>query len=576
MRELIYRKAYRESDWQVKGGRAPFFQVGRYSLLADFCLLLFLGGVIGGFYLYGEQFFSPYQEKGEVSLSYGNLPLYSVFTLWRGFLAYGVSLLIALLLGVWAAKDRVAEKIIVPLMDLGQSVPMLGFMPGLVLMMIALFPQRNCGLEIAAILLMSQNQVWNMGFGVYHAIRTVPEEKIECAKAYRLTSFQILRWVEIPFSTLSLVWNSIMSVAAGWFFLMINEAFQLGNRDFRLPGLGSYMSLAAEKGDLLAMGMALLAMVVLILLINKCFWDPLIVWSEKFRMEEVSGREGGESTILNLLKSSYLVAALLKLGKERGHKARPHRWGALAASRLFLLLLLGLVLFGLGAFVDLLRGVSLKEWLTLLKEGGFSLMRVAATLAISTLIALPIGISVGSSEKLRMKVQSIMQVAASFPATLFFPLLIFVIHPHTKISLEFLSLILMMMGSIWYILFNVIAGARALPADLKEVAETFQLRRRDRFWRLYLPGVFPYLITGMISAAGGAWNTSIVAEYISYQGGILTVPGLGSAISLAAQEGNIPLLTASVGVMMGIVTFINLTVWLRLYHYSEKWYAFNY
>ncbi len=552
----------------------PTFK-GRWADLFIFILLTFLGF---GFFVYAKQFTAPLQTKVVIDLSLTHLPKYAFFSLSRVCLAYIVSFVFSLVWGYWSAKDHRAEKILIPLLDVFQSIPILGFMPGLVLALVAFFPVTNEGLELAAILMIFTSQAWNMAFGVYHSIRTIPQEQVQCATFYRFTGFQRFRWLELPCSAISLIWNSIMSVAGGWFFLMLSEAFRLGNKDFRLPGLGSYMSVAADQGNISAMCYAIATMILLIILLDQLVWRPLIVWSQKFRFESISSTSPAESWFLNVLKSSFLISKVHTFFRSFKMQLKiPEFKEALALwiSRVglfFLLLLLGTACFHLAYQ---LKGVTFDQWVLLFQRLGLTFGRVMLCLIISTLIAVPLGLMIGLSKTLSSKLEPILQVAASFPGSLLFPALLW-FFSLIKISLGFGSVILMLAGTGWYVLFNVIAGVNAIPSDLKEVAKSFHYSRLQRFRWLHVPGIFPYLMTGIVTASGGAWNVSIVAEYISYKGQVRMTPGIGSSINLAAQEGDIPLLIASVLVMVFVVALWNYQVWLRLYHYSEKRFSLNY
>ena len=551
----------------------------------DFFLIALAFLFLVGFFSYFHRFFGVYQEAVEIDLSVWRLPQYVFFSFSRGFFAFAVSFFFSLVFGFWAAKDRVAEKFLVPLLDILQSIPVLGFLPGVVLLFIGFSHRSNAGLEMAAILLIFTGQVWNMIFSVYHAIRTVPAEKNECARVYGFTAWQRFRWIELPFSSPGLIWNSILSVAGGWFFLMVAEAFALKGRDFRLPGLGAYMSVASSQGDTLAMIFAIVAMVGLIFCLNQLFWNPLVVWSKKFRIEETSSPQIKTSWFLNGLKNSLLIARLRSFScsltnflQNRKAKTAPWKadfgkWGSIA-SRVLLagfIFCVGVAVFSTGA---LLRGVEGSQWLYFGKLFSLTFCRVYFCVLISVFVMLPLGLAIGLSNKWTQRLQPLIQVGASFPASLLFPLAIFVFQ-WLHIPLGIGSLVLMLLGTQWYVLFNVIAGARAMPSDLREVAASFRYNRIQRFVWLYLPAVFPYLITGILSAAGGAWNTSIVAEYVDYNNQIFTVPGIGSSISIAAQNNDYAGLAASIVVMMSGVAFINYLVWLRLYHYSEQRFALN-
>ncbi len=550
----------------------------------DLFLIFLAVCMAAGLFSYWHQLVSPLRDQVEIDLSIWRLPQYTFFSMSRGLSAYVLSLIFSLLCGFWTAKDKIAEKFLIPLLDVLQSIPFLGFLPGIVLLFIAIFKHNNIGLEMAAILLMFTSQVWNMTFGVYHSVRTVPAEKNECATAYGFSYFQRFRWVELPFAMLSLIWNSIMSVAGGWFFLMINEAFKLGDRDFRLPGLGSYMSVATAKGDIPAMIYAILAMIVLILFLDQLLWRPLIAWSQKIRIEETAPVVQAESWFLNLLKNSYFVHFLQTQGKRfvnwrqdrSAHKQKNTNLGSLflILSRASLIILFALLAWAALSIFRLLKDVQLEQWLHLGVLLLYTLARVFACVLVSVAIMLPLGLAIGLSEKWNRVLQPALQVFASFPATLLFPILIY-IFIRLGITLEIGSLVLMLMGTQWYVLFNVMAGAKAIPSDLKEVAVSFRYNRMERFLWLELPAIFPYLITGILSASGGAWNASIVAEYATYKNQVLTIPGIGSSISLAAQNNDYPLLAASILVMSAVVVIINYQVWLKLYHYSEKRFALN-
>ncbi len=555
------------------------------GLWADFFLIGLGACLFVGFTSYWVQFFGPLREKVDIQLSPIHLPLYTFFSMSRGLLAYALALAFSLICGFWAAKDRVAEKILIPILDIFQSIPILGFLPGVVLLLIGIFKHTDVGLELAAILLMFTSQVWNMTFAVYHSIRTVPLEKIECANAFGLNNWQKIKWIEVPGSMFSLIWNSIMSMAGGWFFLMVNEAFRLGDRDFRIPGLGSYMSVAAARGDVPSMIYAVIAMIGLIVFLDQLLWRPLIVWSQKFRMEETSSSVTTESWVLNLMKRSYIVAFFQKLfarwkeflqnqkSKHPGERNRKN-FIAVCVSRIVLVILLGLMLTALYFVYVLIQEIPLEKWIYLGRMVLLTFTRVLICLAISICFGLPLGLWIGVSKKWSTLLLPILQTGASFPLTLLFPALIYLFHV-MGIPLGIGSVILMLLGTGWYILFNVMAGASAIPTDLKEVASSFHFNKKQRFFWLNLPAVFPFLITGIVSASGGAWNASIVAEYVTYRDKVVTTPGLGSAISIAAQNNDFPTLAAAVLVMALVVVLINYNVWLRLYHYSEKRFALN-
>jgi NitT/TauT family transport system permease protein len=493
--------------------------------------------------------------------------------------------------GYWAAKDRLAERVLLPLLDVLQSIPILGFMPGLVLALVALFPRTNTGLELAAVLMMFTGQVWNMTFSFHNSLRSVPQEFQEVGSSYRFNWWERLKWVELPFATTGLVWNSMMSMAGGWFFLMINEAFVLGDHDFRLPGLGSYMSVAVAHGDGRAMVWAVLAMIGMIVFLDQLLWRPAVVWAQRFRYEETAAAETESSWFLDWLRRSRLLRALggllprLRRGARGAGPPRPapapvapaparrSRLGRVASILAFTALI-GLLLFAGVRLVVLLGAVPLSRWLGLVGATLVTLLRVLVAVVAGTLWTLPAGLAIGLSPRLSRALQPVTQVAASFPAPMLFPAVLALLHL-LGVPLSVGSIVLMLLGTQWYILFNVVAGASAIPTDLREAATSYRLSRWQRFTSLYAPAVFPYLVTGWVTAAGGAWNASIVAEYVSFHGQVHTAWGVGSQISLAAQNADFPALAAGVLVLSTMVVIFNRLVWRRCYHLAEQRFSLN-
>jgi NitT/TauT family transport system permease protein len=545
----------------------------------DFALLAGLVGAIFGILsLAGE--WREFRPAVHIDLSPSALPAYVFYSLSRGLIAYVLSLAFTLAYGYWAAKDAIAQKILIPLLDILQSIPVLGFMPGVVISLVRLFPGSNIGLELASILMVFTGQAWNMTFSFFHSIRSVPKDQLEAATIYRFNWWQQLKWVELPFSMIGLVWNSMMSMAGGWFFLMITESFVLGAKDFRLPGIGSYMSVAVAQGDVRAMLWAIAAMILMIVTLDQLLWRPVVVWSQKFRVEEGASEHTESSWFYDFLRKSMLLEwigeklqqARVRTGFSRSArpaKAGPHTETSRIISLALFVLLVGGLTYGVWKLVVLLRGLSMSELLPLLEAGALTLGRVLISTAIGTLWTVPAGLAIGLSPKWSRVFQPLVQIAASFPAPMLFPIAIAVLKA-SGITLGWGSIVLMLLGTQWYILFNVIAGATAIPADLREAADSYRLNRWLRFRALYLPAVFPYLVTGWVTAAGGAWNASIVAEYFTFKNQVLTTRGLGAEISIAAERANFPLLAASVILMATIVVLFNRTVWRRLYAVAEE------
>lgn len=564
------------------GGAIATLHRARNLSPADFLVAVGIMGLLYGILSLASQWTASHEAAVQIDLSPWALPRYTFFSLSRGLIAYVISLVFTLIYGFWAAKDEVAARVLIPLLDILQSIPVLAFLPGLLLALDALFPRNNVGLELAAVLMIFTGQAWNMTFSFYHSVRAVPADQQDAATVYRFNWWQRLKWVELPFSTMGLVWNSMMSMAGGWFFLMITESYKLKDKDFRLPGVGSYMTVAVEEGRVDAMCWAMLAMVLMIVALDQLLWRPVVVWAQKFRVEEGGEQPIMSSWVLNWIRRSRLVAAAGRLiHRERSKSTlsrrlpkpsfdpapieQKGRWISLAV----FVILLATLAYGAWQLLFLLAQVPAAAWRETLLAAFATLARVLVSTAIGTLWALPAGLAIGLSPKLSRIAQPVVQVAASFPAPMLFPLAIAVLSM-AGVSLNFGSIVLMLLGTQWYILFNVIAGAMAIPADLRETARSYRLSLAERVKILYVPAVFPYLVTGWVTAAGGAWNASIVAEYVTFKGQVLETRGLGRQISEATLQENFPLLAASVLVMAVLVVTFNRTVWRRLYHVAEQ------
>ena len=563
-----------------------FEQLGRARRIpwVDLLLVVGLAGLLFTFIDLGREWTGVHRPSIAIDLSPSALPRYTMFSLIRGLLAYVLSLGFTLVYGYWAAKDRVAGRLLLPLLDILQSIPVLGFMPGLILALVALFPHSNVGLELAAVIMIFTGQAWNMTFSLVHSLRSVPSDFREAATVYRFNWWQRLRKVELPFASIGLVWNSMMSMAGGWFFLMINESFQLGQRDFRLPGIGSYMSVAVEQGRGSAMVLAIVAMTTMIVVLDQLLWRPVVVWAQKFRVEEGGEQVLMTSWFLNWFRASRLIRALRWQARRirRRFTRQPVAVAESAApvpqvaersagrlSFLALGILLAVLAWGGVKLVHLLHQVPARVWGASIAAGFITLGRVLISTLIGTVWALPAGIAIGLSNRLSRVLQPVVQIAAAFPAPMLFPLVIAVLQ-WAGVSLGWGSILLMLLGTQWYILFNVIAGATAIPADLKEAARSYRLSGWHRFRTLYFPSVFPYLVTGWVTAAGGAWNASIVAEFVTFKGQALRAPGLGAEISGAAARADFPHLAAAILVMSVLVVAFNRTVWRWCYRLAEE------
>jgi NitT/TauT family transport system permease protein len=505
--------------------------------------------------------------------------------------AYILSLIFSLCYGYAAAYNKRAERILLPVLDILQSIPILSFLPSFVLALIALFPHGRTGVEIASILLIFTSQAWNMTFAFYNALITIPRELREVAAMNRLSRWQRLRQLELPFATVGLVWNSMMSWAGGWFFLMESEMFTLRNRDFRLPGLGSYLQQAANVGSTGATIAGLLTLAILIVLLDQLIWRPVVAWSDKFKMELVAGERRPRSVVLILLRRSRLVAwltehvfgpllervdsALTRRAEVASAPAAPRRPGM--AATVVTVVAGGLVLLALERGVVLLEQVPRATWGLLPVAAGETTLRVFIALAVTTLWTVPAGVAIGMNTRLANTLQPVVQILASFPATALFPgIVVAMVGTGTGGSgLDVAAVVLMLLGTQWYVLFNVIAGAMSIPDDLKEASTLFGLGRWLRWRTLILPAIFPYLVTGLITAAGGAWNATIVAEYVTVRGSTLSVPGLGSLIAQATDHADYALLLAATATLSILVVAINRLFWRRLYHLAEFRFSLN-
>jgi NitT/TauT family transport system permease protein len=547
------------------------------SLLKDLPIILAGMALLYGLLSVTRYWAGPVNAQPAIRLDAAALPQYAMYSVARILMAYLLSLVVAVAYGYMAAHHAVAERIMIPLLDTLQSIPVLSFLPPVMVAMVALFPTSQVGLELGAILLIFTGQVWNMAFSMYSSLKNVPRDLLEAGAVYRLSRWQTFVQLELPYSAIGLIWNSMMSVAGGWFFLMACEMFTLGARDLRLPGLGSYLQTAANVGETGAIVRGVAAMVAVIVAMDQLIWRPLIAWSEKFKFEQVEGAQAPSSPILDWLQRSRLLAgvgrrtvapareAVLMRCARRGaaEAVRQHRLRSWAGWVVGIAALagMGFAVVKMVVEVTALSGAGLRS---ILWGAGATFLRVEATLALAGLWTVPVGIYIGLRPKLSAIAQPIAQVAASVPATALFPIVLLALI-RVGGGLGIGSMVLLLLGTQWYILFNVIAGATAIPSDLKEVAAVFRLGTVERWRRLFLPAVFPYLITGFVTASGGAWNASIVAEYFRFHGKTYSVTGLGAVISSATDRGDFPVLLGATLVMAAMVVTVNRLLWRRLY-----------
>jgi NitT/TauT family transport system permease protein len=555
------------------------FPQGAPSLLKDVPIFLAVFSVFYTFLAVARYWFTPVSSQTEIDLSPRALPAYAMFSVMRITIAYVISLVFSIVYGYVAAYNARAERVMIPLLDTLQSIPVLSFLPGVMLAMVALFPGRQLGIELGSILLIFSGQAWNMAFSFYSSLKSIPREMHEVAEVYRWSAWQKLVQMELPFAAIGLIWNSMISVAAAWFYLIACEMFVLRKQDFRIPGLGSYLQTAANAADTRAIFWGLAAMIGVIVAMDQLIWRPVIAWAEKFKFEQVGGAQVPHSPVLDLLRSSRVLPLMgrlfisparerlsLRFARETAQRREerrtesPARWVSYAIA-VAVSIGIAYAVVKMGWLAAL---VTRSELRSIFVGGGATFLRVEITLLIAALWTIPTGVAIGSNAKLSAAIQPIVQVVASVPATALFPIIILLL---TRIGggLAIGSILLMLLGTQWYILFNVIAGAMALPTDLKEVCGVFQFGRWERWRELILPGIFPYLITGLVTASGGAWNASILAEYFHLKGQTFSTTGLGAVVSDAADKGNYPVLLVATMLMALIVLAINRLVWRRLY-----------
>jgi NitT/TauT family transport system permease protein len=532
------------------------------------------------------------QHATTLDTSPSQLPYYAARSLLRMFIALFFSYAFSLSYAYVAARSRRWRRVLIPALDILQSVPVLGFLAVTVTFFVALFPGSELGLECASIFAVFTSQAWNITFSFYYSLISQPPEFDEASKLMGLSKWKRFWTIDVPGGGIGLVWNGMMSFGGSWFFLTASELITVagpGNTTHRytLPGVGSYVGVAELQGNLGHVGFGIATMIIIILVVNFFFWRPLVAYVEKFRVEQSEGSQKAKSLVLNALRRSNWPRAI---GRGRRAVARPvNRFmGAVTgvddqqlavhaarrrAADIAFFVVVGLVLiYGLASMLAYINSGAdgLAVFGTAFADGFFTFLRVAVVVIASTLIWVPVGVWIGFNPRVAQFMQPVVQVAASFPANFIFPFAM-VVFLDLGIGLDWGSIALMMLGTQWYVLFNVIAGASAVPSDLKEAMDNLGVHGWDRWRRLIIPGIFPAYVTGAITAAGGAWNATIVAEYVVYKNHIYAARGLGAFI--AEQTSNFPELFAGLLVMSVFVTGINALLWRRLYRLAETKFA---
>lgn len=562
------------------GGWARLFS--RWDVLA---VLLILGTLV----FLGEasrHLFEPLAqlERTPPSLDPANLPEYAARTTLRMLVAMALSLLFTFTYATWAARSPRAERLLVPLLDILQSVPILGFISVTVVFFMALAPGRVLGAEFAAIFAIFTSQAWNMAFSFYQSLRTVPAELEEASRSFHLTPWMRFWRLDVPFAMPSLIWNMMMSMSGSWFFVVASEAISVGNTTVTLPGIGSYIALAIQQRNLRAVAWAIAAMLVVILIYDQLLFRPLVAWADRFRFEQEAGGIPPRSWVFDVMRRSGIVerltrpfAALWRRTMRPGKQNPAPRKAVARAVPPWVYYALGLFGAALAALLlwHVVRffaaNIGLGDIATTAFLGLLTLLRVAVLIALASLIWVPIGVWIGTRPSVARTVQPVAQFLAAFPANLFFPVAVSLIVAWNLNPNIWLSP-LMILGTQWYILFNVIAGAAAMPSELRACAANLRVRGLLWWRRIALPAIFPYYVTGAITASGGAWNASIVSEVASWGNAHLQAAGLGAYVAHQTEVGDFPRIVLGIAMMSLFVVVVNRVFWRPLYYYAERKY----
>ena len=572
----------------------PSDQITRKTVpnLWDVVAFLLVMGLITLLAWGSRQMAVPYTPGEQIPLSLDpiHLPIYALRTVLRMVAALGASLIFTFTYATLAAKSRRAEGILVPLLDILQSVPILGFLSVTVTGFIAMFPGNLLGVELAAIFAIFTSQAWNMAFSFYQSLKTVPKELQEASVLFGLSSWQRFWKLEAPYATPALIWNTMMSVSGGWFFVVASEAITVGKTAVTLPGIGSYVAQAIQGKNLSAIGWALLTMLLVILMYDQLLFRPLVAWAEKFKFELTESQDAAESWVLTLFqRARFLQTLIAGVGKTwnmliEQFPKQPRRQLTFREPSPLIMRLQGFIWYGIliggmtfGAWMLISfvsSGVDHAEIFKVFLLGLITLARVIVLLVLASLVWVPLGVVIGLNPRWATKVQPLAQFLAAFPANLLFPVAVFLMV-RFRLSPEIWTAPLMILGTQWYILFNVIAGAAAIPTDLREAAQNLGLSGWRLWKHLLLPGILPSLITGLVTASGGTWNASIVAEVVSWGSTTLTATGLGSYIAQWTEKGDYPHIVLGIAVMSVYVVCLNRFFWRRLFIIAQTRYRLD-
>jgi NitT/TauT family transport system permease protein len=566
--------------------RTPAFGRALRPNIWDLVALILVIGAMVLIVYGGEQTTLPLSalDTTPVSLDPANLPLYALRTTMRMLLAIVCSIIFTFIYAALAAKSRRAEMVLIPLLDILQSVPILGFLTFTVVFFLNLFPGRVFGAELACVFAIFTSQAWNMTFSMYQSIRNVPKDLEEAAQSFHLSGWQRFWRLDVPFAMPGLIWNTMMSMSGGWFFVVASEAITVGNTTVTLPGIGSYVALGIQQQNLPAIGYAILTMLLVIVAYDQLLFRPVVAWADKFRFEQTASATAPTSWMLDLFRRTRALRALtypfaavnkaisnlhfaipimVKLRVKNGPPSR-------LVDALWIVIILASTFYAAWKiYLYLSATLGPADVFTAIGYGFITLARVVVLIALATLIWVPVGVWIGLRPKLAERIQPLAQFLAAFPANLAFPVFVVLIVRYGLNANVWLSP-LMILGTQWYILFNVIAGASAFPTDLREAAGSFHLKGWRWWVKIILPGIFPYYVTGAITASGGSWNASIVAEVASWGDTHLTAAGLGAYIATATEAGDFPRVVLGIAIMCILVTLFNRLLWRRLYAFGER------
>ena len=566
--------------------RLPALQQALRPNVWDLVALILVIGAMVLIVYGGEQTTLPLSslDVTPVSLDPANLPLYALRTTMRMLLAIVCSLIFTFVYAALAAKSRRAEMVLIPLLDILQSVPILGFLTFTVVFFLNLFPGQVFGAELACVFAIFTSQAWNMTFSMYQSIRNVPKDLEEATQSFHLSGWQRFWRLDVPFAMPGLIWNTMMSMSGGWFFVVASEAITVGNTTVTLPGIGSYVALGIEKQNLAAIGYAILTMLLVIIAYDQLLFRPIVAWADKFRFEQTASGNPPTSWMLDLFRRTRALRALtypfaavnrtfsnlhIVWPEALRVKAKVGPPSRLIDTLWYAVIAVGTTYAAWRAYQYLSVNLAPSDILLAIGYGLVTLARVVVLISLATVIWVPIGVWIGLRPKLAERVQPLAQFLAAFPANLAFPVFVSLIV-HYRLSPNIWLSPLMILGTQWYILFNVIAGASAFPTDLREAASSFHLKGWRWWVKAVLPGIFPYYITGAITASGGSWNASIVAEVASWGDQHLTATGLGAYIAKATEAGDFPRVVLGISVMCILVTLFNRLLWRPLYAFGER------